>query len=102
MKISLPAGNANLGKQRKTKDLSPHQATETLETLCNEDKGAVYDTIGDILENMAALFETLGGAQTPEAPETPGGARTHETPENLFRNDDHRNTLLTYNKTLRL
>merc|ERR1739838_283810 len=44
-----------LGKLNKS--LAP------LDTLCSEDKNAVYDTIGDILENMAALFETLGGAQ---------------------------------------
>merc|ERR1739838_871959 len=41
--------------------------------LCSEDKGAVYDTIGDILENMAVLFETLGGAQKAKEIRKQGG-----------------------------
>merc|ERR1739838_790973 len=40
-----------------------NESLAPLDTLCSEDKNAVYDTIGDILENMAALFETLGGVQ---------------------------------------
>jgi len=39
-----------------------NKSLKSLETACSEDKGAVYDTIGDILESMAALFETLDGA----------------------------------------
>ena len=54
-----------LGKLNKS--LAP------LDTLCSEDKGAVYDTIGDILENMAVLFETLGGAQKAKEIRKQGG-----------------------------
>ena len=42
---------------------SLNESVRSLKKLCSEeDKSAVYDTIGDILEDMAVLFETLGGA----------------------------------------